>query len=95
MAAPGSALAGFESYYPHQLSGGKCAKRVSLATTLIYGAERCSSWTSRSARSDVQTRNLMENELLDLWAETTQHGALHHARSRRKRSRSSDEVIRA
>ena len=61
-------LAGFESYYPHQLSGGM-RKRVSLATTLIYGPAVLLMDEPFSAL-DVQTRNLMENELLDLLAET-------------------------
>jgi NitT/TauT family transport system ATP-binding protein len=61
-------LRGFEGYYPHQLSGGM-RKRVSLATTLIYGATVLLMDEPFSAL-DVQTRNLMENELLDLWAET-------------------------
>ncbi len=60
--------AGFGGYYPHQLSGGM-RKRVPLATTLIYGPTVLLMDEPFSAL-DVQTRNLMENELLDLWAET-------------------------
>jgi NitT/TauT family transport system ATP-binding protein len=44
-------------------------KRVNLATTLIYGPAVLLMDEPFSAL-DVQTRNLMENELLDLWAET-------------------------
>lgn len=58
-------LAGFESQYPNQLSGGM-RKRVSLAQAFVYDPEILLMDESFSAL-DVQTRTLMENELLDLW----------------------------
>jgi len=58
-------LRGFEASYPHQLSGGM-RKRVSLAQTLVYDPEILLMDEPFSAL-DVQTRNLMEGELLDLW----------------------------
>jgi NitT/TauT family transport system ATP-binding protein len=59
-------LAAHEHRYPHQLSGGM-KKRVALAQTLIMDPEILLMDEPFSAL-DVQTRQLMENELLDLWS---------------------------
>jgi NitT/TauT family transport system ATP-binding protein len=58
-------LSGFGDRYPHQLSGGM-KKRVALAQTLILGPEILLMDEPFSAL-DIQTRQLMENELLELW----------------------------
>jgi NitT/TauT family transport system ATP-binding protein len=58
-------LGGFGHRYPHQLSGGQ-RKRVSLAQTLIMDPQIILMDEPFSAL-DVQTRQLMENELLELW----------------------------
>jgi NitT/TauT family transport system ATP-binding protein len=59
-------LAGFEKHYPHQLSGGM-RKRVALAQTFINGPEILLMDEPFSAL-DVQTRILMQDELLQLWS---------------------------
>ena len=61
-------LAGFEDYYMHQLSGGM-RKRVALAQTLVNEPSILLMDEPFSAL-DVQTRALMQNELLDLWSGT-------------------------
>ena len=58
-------LSGREDLYPHELSGGM-RKRVSLAQTLILDPKIILMDEPFSAL-DVQTRVLMENELLNLW----------------------------
>ena len=59
-------LAGFEDRYPHQLSGGM-RKRVALAQMLILDPQILLMDEPFSAL-DIQTRQLMENELLELWS---------------------------
>ncbi|HVE07818.1 MAG TPA: ABC transporter ATP-binding protein [Paraburkholderia sp.] len=59
-------LGGFGDRYPHQLSGGM-RKRVAMAQTLILDPDIVLMDEPFSAL-DIQTRQLMENELLDLWA---------------------------
>ncbi|WP_405144707.1 ABC transporter ATP-binding protein [Sphaerisporangium sp. NBC_01403] len=61
-------LAGFERYYPHQLSGGM-RKRVALAQTLINEPSILLMDEPFSAL-DVQTREHMQDLLLDLWSGT-------------------------
>ena len=59
-------LGGFGDRYPHQLSGGM-RKRVSLAQTLALDPDIILMDEPFSAL-DIQTRQLMENEVLELWA---------------------------
>ena len=59
-------LTGFGDRYPHQLSGGM-RKRTALAQMLILDPKILLMDESFSAL-DIQTRQLMENELLELWS---------------------------
>ena len=59
-------LTGFGDRYPHQLSGGM-RKRVALAQTFINEPQILLMDEPFSAL-DVQTRTLMEDELLQMWA---------------------------
>lgn len=58
-------LGGFGDRYPHQMSGGM-RKRASLAQTLVMDPDIILMDEPFSAL-DIQTRQLMENELLALW----------------------------
>lgn len=59
-------LSRFEHHYPHQLSGGM-RKRVALAQTFINEPKILLMDEPFSAL-DVQTRTLMQDELLNLWS---------------------------
>jgi NitT/TauT family transport system ATP-binding protein len=58
-------LGGFEDRFPHQMSGGM-RKRAMLAQTLVRDPDIILMDEPFSAL-DIQTRQLMENEVLDLW----------------------------
>jgi NitT/TauT family transport system ATP-binding protein len=60
-------LAGFGDRYPHELSGGM-RKRTALAQVLALDPDIILMDEPFSAL-DIQTRQLMENEVLELWAE--------------------------
>lgn len=60
-------LGGFGDRYPHQMSGGM-RKRTSLAQTLVLDPDIILMDEPFSAL-DIQTRQLMENEVLQLWAQ--------------------------
>lgn len=59
-------LKGFEKNYPQHLSGGM-RKRVALAQMLVLDP-RIVLMDEPFSALDVQTRELMENELLELWS---------------------------
>lgn len=60
-------LGGFGAHYPHELSGGM-RKRTALAQVLALDPDIILMDEPFSAL-DIQTRQLMENEVLALWAE--------------------------
>jgi len=60
-------LKGFEHYYPHELSGGM-QQRVAIARTLIMGP-KIVLMDEPFASLDSQTRNDLQEFLLDLWQE--------------------------
>jgi len=59
-------LAGFEHYYPHELSGGM-RKRVSIVRTLVDESVNVILMDEPLGPLDAQTRLVLQDELLQLW----------------------------
>ena len=59
-------LAGWESHYPHELSGGM-RKRVSIVRTLVDESVNVVLMDEPLGPLDAQTRLLLQDELLQLW----------------------------